>query len=116
MFASGSAIDRTGSSPRLARSQRRKMMASSGSCRSCVCQPAFVHASTDRRGGDRMGDAALWADYLSYLRRARDASGPLALFDGYRHELAAAGVAADVIDARLARLSELILERDDWAA
>src|SRR5215203_1648683 len=63
-----------------------------------------------------MDDAALWTDYLSYLRRAPDASGPAALFEGYRHELAAAGVAPDVVDARLARLSELTLRRDDWAA
>jgi SAM-dependent methyltransferase len=63
-----------------------------------------------------MDDAGLWADYLSCLRRARDASGPVALFDGYRQELAAAGIAPEVVDARLARLSELTLERDDWAA
>ena len=63
-----------------------------------------------------MDDAALWTDYLSYLRRAPDVSGPVALFQGYRHELAAAGVAPDVVAARLIRLAELSLERDDWAA
>jgi len=63
-----------------------------------------------------MDDAALWADYLSYLRRAPDASGPVALFQGYRHELSAAGVAPDVVAVRLTRLAQLSLERDDWAA
>ena len=63
-----------------------------------------------------MDDAALWADYLSYLRRAPDASGPVALFQGYRGELSAAGVAPDVVAARLVRLAQLSLERDDWAA
>ena len=63
-----------------------------------------------------MDDAALWADYLSYLRRAPDASGPVALFQGYGHELVAAGVAPDVVAARVTRLAELSRERDDWAA
>ena len=63
-----------------------------------------------------MDDAALWTDYLSYLRRAPDASGPAAFFEGYRHDLSAAGVAPDVVAARLTRLAQLSLERSDSAA
>ena len=63
-----------------------------------------------------MDDAALWTDYLSYLQRAPDASGPVTLFQGYPEELSAAGVAPDAVAARLTRLAQLSLERDDWAA
>ena len=63
-----------------------------------------------------MDDAALWTDYLSYLRRAPVASGPVALVDGYRQELLDAGVAAEAVAARMSWLEQMTFERNDWAA
>lgn len=63
-----------------------------------------------------MDDASLWSDYLSYLRRAEGASGPLVVFDGYRQELSASGLADDAVAARMTRLTQLSFERNDWAA
>jgi hypothetical protein len=69
----------------------------------------------DRPGGDRIDDAVVGGPAVVVAASARGFR-PVARFYGYRHELAAAGVAADVVDARLPRLGELTVERDDWAA
>ncbi len=58
-------------------------------------------------------DDAVWTAYLTYLRAAPAASGPLELIQGFQKNLIATGVAASDAQERVAVMLRLMRERTD---